>query len=318
MELSNKVILVTGGAGFIGSHLVDRLLKENPYRVIVLDNLCLGKLDNLSDSINKIDVEIGDATNFGVVRDIIEKYRIDIVFNLACDPLPKSLEKPEECFKNNVDITFNLCNLLRKRVFKYLVQFSSSEAYGTCMDSPMTEEHPLKPITPYAASKVAGDHLVQSYFNTFLCNCRIIRPFNAYGPRQNEGQYAGVIPVTIKRILNGEEPIIYGDGLQTRDFTYVTDVASATVEICKTEKSMGEVFNVCSEYTLTITKLVNTISSLMKYSGRKKYLHRRAGDVDNLIGSMSKAKKIADIPKFLDLEIGLKNTIDWYKDYDKS
>ena len=206
--INEQNILVTGGAGFIGSHLVDALIEERPKNLVVVDNLFLGKRDNLEDAIrnySNLHFFIEDAGNVQVMKDILDEYDIDVVFNLAVIPLPKSLEDPAWAIAENIKITTNICELGRVGYYKQLIHFSSSEAYGTAIKVPMTEEHPYVPSTPYAASKVASDYIALSYFTTFGVKVIIVRPFNNYGPRQNEGSYAGIIPIVIKKVNKGKE-----------------------------------------------------------------------------------------------------------------
>jgi UDP-glucose 4-epimerase len=164
-----------------------------------------------------------DVTNYENMRSIMEEEGVEVVFNLAIVPLPVSIEKPKWTYEHNVAITSTYCELLRNDFFKTLMNFSSSEAYGTYISAPMEENHPLNPMTPYAASKAAADCLLLSYCRTFGVDTSIIRPFNNYGPRQNDKSYAAVIPITIKRILSGDAPVIQWDGEQSRDFICVTD-----------------------------------------------------------------------------------------------
>jgi len=177
----------------------------------------------------------------------------------------------------------------------------------------MPEDHPLRPTTPYGASKIASDHLVLSYYKTFSVDVSIVRPFNTYGPRQNKGTYAGVIPLTIKRILKDESPVIYGDGLQTRDYTYVTDVADAVVEVYHKKSTRGKVLNIASTRETRIKDLVSKIARLMNCRKPIVYDKPRPGDVRRFIGSNSLAKKLIDYKPKVDFETGLGLTIDWYR-----
>src|SRR5438067_675987 len=176
--------MVTGGAGFIGSHLCDRLAKERPSRLVIVDDFSLGKMSNIrplrEDS--RVKIYRRDTRSYGGLERILEDEKIDVVFNLAVIPLPMSLELPLQTVLTNVTITTNVCELLRKRKFQALVHCSSSEAYGTALYVPMDEEHPEKPLTPYAASKIACDQIAVSYFKTFNLDIAIARPFNSYGP----------------------------------------------------------------------------------------------------------------------------------------
>jgi UDP-glucose 4-epimerase len=310
---------VTGGAGFIGSHLVDRLIMEQPARLVVVDNFFLGadKIRNLSDAkraFPSLKVCRQDASKLQAMKKILKEEEIDVVFNLAVICLPASLIKPKWVYVVNVTITSTLCELLRQDCFDTLVHFSSSEAYGTAKQVPMDESHPLNPSTPYGASKTASDHLVLSYHKTFGIDASIIRPFNNYGPRQNEGTYAGVIPLTVKRILKGESPVIYGDGLQTRDYTYVTDTADAAVKAYYTKSTRGMVMNIASGRETNINDLICKIAEIMKCKKPIIYDKPRLGDVRRFVGSNSLAKKLINYEPKVSFEEGLRHTIDWYRD----
>jgi UDP-glucose 4-epimerase len=318
MNLNNKSILVAGGAGFIGSHLVDRLIDEKPENLVVVDNFYLGedKIRNLSSAKSRfpsLKVYREDAAKMRLMKKNLKNESIEVVFNLAAICLPASLIKPKWTYDTNVAIVSNLCELLRKDYFKTLIHFSSSEAYGDAEQVPMDESHPLKPTTPYGASKIASDHLILSYYNTFDIDVSIVRPFNTYGPRQNEGTYAGVIPLTIRRILRGESPVIYGDGLQTRDYTYVTDVADAAVKVYQAKSTRGKVLNIASAKEISIKDLNSKIAKLMNCKKPIIYDKPRPGDVRRFIGSNSLAKKIINYKPKVDFEEGLRHAINWYR-----
>ena len=315
MDLKNKSILVTGGAGFIGSHLVDALINESPSDIVVVDDMFLGKASNLEEAKkNFADLILykEDAGNFEIMKRIIEKHEIDIVFNLAVIPLPASLEIPKQSTDKNIEIVTTICELQRLGFFKTLIHFSSSEAYGSAQYEPMDEKHPLGPSTPYAASKAAGDIIVLSYYRTFNTDCAIIRPFNNYGPRQNEGTYAGVIPLTIKRILNDEAPVIYGDGRQTRDYIYVTETARTAIETYKNENTRGKVINIGSGKETSILTVVKLIVNLLNCDKEIKFEPPRPGDVRRHIANIYLAEDILGFKQKISFEEGMKTTMDWY------
>lgn len=316
-NLKNKSILVTGGAGFIGSHLVDRLITEDPEKIVVVDNLFLGKESNLTDAVKnfknfKIKIFRVDASDFDKMNEILRTENVDVVFNLAVIPLPTSLIKPEWTVNVNIKITTILCELLREEAFETLIHCSSSEAYGSAEYVPMDEKHPLNTTTPYAASKAAGDLIVQSYYRTFGIDTSIIRPFNNYGPRQNERAYAGVIPTTIRRILDKQTPVIFGDGEQTRDYIYVTDTANAMVEMYKNKNTRGKIVNVGSGKEISIINLINMICRLMNYDKAPVHKAPRIGDVQKHCADISLAKDLLDFKPRIDFEDGIKKTIEWY------
>ena len=316
MTLKNKSVIVTGGAGFIGSHLVDQIIEQKPEKIMVLDNFFLGNMKNLTQAKKKIpSLEIlnKDITDFKALKKILGNNSFDAVFNLAIVPLPASLEKPEWTYQQNAKMTLNLCELMRDGYFSTLVQCSSSEVYGSALYVPMDESHPLRTRTPYAASKAASDCLAISYYETFGLDITIPRPFNNYGPRQNEDNYAGVVPITIRRILNKEAPIIYGDGNQTRDYIFVMDTAKAIIDIYLSKNTRGKVINIASNKEISIKNLINLIRKLMNYEVEAKYEPERPGDVRRHKADISLAKKIINFRPQTDLEEGLKRTISYFR-----
>ncbi|MDV2482614.1 NAD-dependent epimerase/dehydratase family protein [Methanoculleus sp. Wushi-C6] len=318
MSLKNRSILITGGAGFIGSHLVDALVREEPENLVVVDNLYLGKDENLADA-QKLDPSLKiyhqDSSDYNAMKTLMEAEGIDVVFDLAVIPLPACLENPVWTFRHNTDLALCMAELARHDVFKTLIHFSSSEAYGSSIYAPMDEKHPLNGTTPYAASKAAADLMICSYCRTFGIEAAIIRPFNNYGPRQNERSYAGVIPLTIKRILGGEAPIIYGDGQQTRDYLYVTDTAQAAIDIYNTPQTRSKVLNVASGKEVSIEYIIGFIA---RYMGCKKnivYQPERPGDVRRHIANVFLAQDMIGFKVKIDFDEGLARTIDWYVSY---
>ena len=319
MKIEDEAIMVTGGAGFIGSHLVDQLIDEMPRSIIVVDNLFLGREVNLVSAYSRIEDALifykQDASDFDAMKPLFEKHDVKAVFNLAVLPLPCSLEKPKFCSDVNMQIVSTLCELQRLGHFETLIQFSSSEAYGSARYKPMDEAHPLGPSTPYSASKAGGDLLALSYHRCFGTDVSVVRPFNNYGPRQNEGSYAGIIPITIRRILTGASPILYGDGMQTRDLVYVGETARMAVEVCKQNgKTRGAALNVCSGQEVAMIDLVKLIMKYMNYKGEIVFQPERAGDVKRHVGNPFLAEDILGFHYDMPFEKGLKLTVDWYLD----
>jgi UDP-glucose 4-epimerase len=313
MEMKNKKVMVVGGAGFIGSHLVDALIEEGAI-VCVVDNLFLGKADNVNPSAVFAYV---DACNFSQLISVVKSFRPDLIYNLAVKPLPHSLKNPVGNIECNIKIVQNLCEVVRGSSCNQLIQFSSSEVYGSAQYEPMCENHPWKASTPYAASKAAGDMICLSYVRTFGCNISILRPFNNYGPRQNAGSYAGIIPLTIERIKKGENPIIYGDGEQTRDYIYVEDTARAAMMMGKRDDLAGEVFNIASGHDYSVNWLVQEIMSLMEEQNYPdmhpiKMESARPGDIRRHIANVLKAKDVLGFEHTTPMDEGLRKTVKWY------
>lgn len=316
MSLKNKSVLVSGGAGFIGSHLVDRLVKEEPENLVVADNFFLGNKSNLQEAKQNypnLKIYNQDVTDYEKMSLILRDESIDVIFNLAIVPLPVSIDKPKWTYEHNVAITSSYCELLRNDLFETLINYSSSESYGTCMYEPMDENHPLNPMTPYAASKASADHLLLSYYRTFGIDASIIRPFNNFGPRQNDKSYAAVIPLTINRILSGEAPVIYWDGEQSRDFIYVTNTADAAIEIYNHKSTRGQVLNIASGNDTTINTIVRTIAKLLNCDKPIIYEEKRVGDVRRHIANTFLAQDLVNFKPKVGLEEGLGYTVEWYK-----
>src|SRR5947209_18570670 len=265
--IKGKHVLVTGGAGFIGSHLVDSLVSEGARRLTVVDNFFLGSptnIDYVRRQMPYVQIVAVDASDEQALRKLFAQLGlVDVVFDLAVIPLPTSLERPQFCFETNVRITSVLCELLREGRFETLVHFSSSEAYGSARTIPMAEDHPLEPLTPYAASKAASDHLVRTYVTTFGVDALVVRPFNNYGPRQNDQQYAGVIPIMLRCAFERRVFALLGDGQQTRDYIYVTDTARAALDLYSCVQARGQVVNIGSGQEISVLDLKTRLEQIL-------------------------------------------------------
>jgi len=314
MSMKNKSVLVTGGAGFIGSHLVDRILEEEPEKLIIIDNFFLGKHRNIEQAMKNDNVKLyyQDVSHYEKMLNIFEIENVDVVFNLAVVPLLTSHELPKITCEDNIAITLTVLELLRKNYYDTLIHCSSSEACGSAKKVPMDENHPLNPTTPYAASKAASDLLVKSYINTFGIDTSIARPFNNYGPRQNEGSYAGVIPITIKKILLQKAPIVHGDGLQTRDYIYVKDTVDGFIKIYNNKNTRGRIINLATGEEITILKMIQTIANEMDYKGKFNFQKRRTADVRRHRGDINLARQLIDFKPKTSFEEGIKKTVEWY------
>src|SRR5205085_8002057 len=238
---------------------------------------------------------------------------VDVVFDLAVIPLPTSLERPLFCFETNVRITSVLCELLREGCFETLVHFSSSEAYGSARSVPMSEDHPLEPLTPYAASKAASDHLVRTYAATFSVDALVVRPFNNYGPRQNDQQYAGIIPTMLRCAIEERVFTIFGDGLQTRDYIYVTDTARAALDLYKCPQARGRVVNIGSGQEISMVELKTKIERILDRTIPTQQHDRRPGDVDRHRADISLLKSLIEFEPQVSIDEGLTRTVEFYR-----
>lgn len=318
-QIKGKNVLVTGGAGFIGSHLCDALLENEANKVVCVDNFFLGKMENIHEALahNNFEFYKDDCRQFGVMQSIIEKEEIEVIFNMATIALNYSFFNPFDAYLVNVQIANTLLELLKIGAYKTLIHTSSSEAYGTAQYSPMDENHPTDPTTPYAAGKAAADMMVHSFSKVLDLDISIIRPFNNYGPRQNaEGPLAGIIPVTAKRIKNGDKPVINGDGEQTRDFIYVKDTVRGLLLAYEKEESRGKIINLGSGRDMTMNSLLKGICDYMGYTGEWEHKEERTSDVRNLCANIDRARRVLEFEPQMSFEDGIKETLNWYKNND--
>lgn len=318
-KINGKSVLVTGGAGFIGSHLCDALLESGAGRVVCLDNFFLGKMENLTEAREHGNFVLyrDDARNFGVLQAIMEREQTEVVFNMATIALNYSFFNPFDAYMVNVEIANTLLELLKIGAFKTLIHTSSSEAYGTAQYSPMDENHPTDPTTPYAAGKAAADLMVHSFSKVLDLDIAVVRPFNNYGPRQNaEGPLAGIIPATAKRIKNGGKPVIQGDGEQTRDFVYVKDTVKGLLAAYEKEESRGQIINLGTGNDISMNSLLGEICNYMGYKGEWDHQPERTSDVKKLCADVTKAKRLLGYVPDTPFAAGLKETLDWYMNND--
>jgi UDP-glucose 4-epimerase len=316
LDISGRRVVVMGGAGFIGSHLTDALLAAGCARVAVVDNFFLGKLENLEHAHQEGDrfhLYREDAAERTAMEAVIAAERPDIVFNLATKALLYSFFNPAGACKVNLDIALVLGDLLRRRAYGRLVHVSTSEVYGTAVTVPMDEDHPLLAETSYAAGKAAADLLLSSYVNMFNIDVTVVRPFNNYGPRQNDGALAAVVPLTIKRILSGQPPVIQGDGLQTRDFIYVTDTVRGLLQVAKSDGTRGQIYNLASGRETSIKSIVEGVCQILGYKGAIETQPARTADVRRHLAGNEKIRKVIGDLALTPLEDGLVKTVQWYR-----
>lgn len=311
--IENKNILVTGGAGFIGSHLVDRLIAEKANKVIAMDSMFLGSESNLESATKQGAHLIKDDIEFkSSLEYVLNSEKIDIVFNCATKALNYSFVNPSNAFNTNVNGILNLLELQRAGLFETLCHFSTSEVYGTAVYEPMDELHPKNPTTLYAAGKASADLALESYVKMFDLDSFIMRPFNNYGPRQNyKGYMAGIIPITAYKILSNQKPEIHGDGLQSRDFIYVDDTIDAITKSF-TLMQKGDSINISTDNSINIKKLIEKIAVYFDYKGPIDSKPERGADVLCHHASNKKIKMLIDY-NLTDFDDGLHKTLSWYK-----
>ncbi|MEM3406955.1 MAG: SDR family oxidoreductase [Nitrososphaerota archaeon] len=308
--MKEEKILVTGGAGFIGSHLVDELINRG-YEVIVLDNFYSGKIGNLRKNLKNKNFKLikGDVRNIKDVKKAIKN--VNAIFHLAAIvSVPLSIKNPILVNEVNVIGSLNVLKIAIEENVDKFIYVSSCAVYGEAENLPIKEEDKLNPLSPYASSKISVEYYCKVFYKAYGLKTICLRYFNVYGPRQKTGEYAGVIPIFIQRIKNDKPPIIYGDGKQTRDFVYVKDVVDASIKALEKEEAIGEIFNIGSGEAITINQLAET---LLKILGKEKlkpiYEKERVGDIKNSYANIDKAKKILGYePKYTIID-GLKEML---------
>ena len=303
--------VVTGGAGFIGSHLVEALVSRG-YQVTIIDDLSTGKKQNVGKLLgDKVDLIQASVTDPSLLTRLFQN--IDYVFHLAALPsVPRSIEAPLASHQVNITGTLNVLVSARDNGVSKVVYASSSAVYGDTPLLPKREDMTPNPQSPYAVTKVSGEYYCKVFQTVYGLDTVCLRYFNVYGPRQDpDSQYAAVIPRFISRALEGNPPIIFGDGEQTRDFTFVRDAVEAN--ILAAESDATGVFNIGSRSRTTINELAKLIARLLATGVKPIYQEPRAGDIRHSLADISKARQIGYNPKY-SLEEGLKETIrEWHQ-----
>lgn len=305
-ELANY--LVTGGAGFIGSHISAELLTRG-HRVRVVDNFATGFERNLRQGVEFVKGDLADA---GVASDVAAG--MDVVVHQAAIPsVPRSVDKPMESHRANVDATLNLLIASRDAGVKRLVFAGSSSVYGDTAVLPKTESMPTNPLSPYALQKLTGELYGQMFTRLYGFETVTTRYFNVFGPRQDPGSpYSGVISLFIKALHTGSRPIIHGDGEQTRDFTYVANVVDGVLRAAETPGVGGEVFNIATNGRVSLNQLLATLKAIVGSTVEPIYKEARRGDVRDSQADISKAARRLGYRPIVGLEQGLRETVKWF------
>jgi len=299
--------LVTGGAGFIGSHITHALLKQNA-GVRILDNFSSGNRENLK----RLDVEIieGDLRDASCVTEAVRG--VNIIFHEAAFvSVPESMEKPQECFDVNVTGTSVLLEAARKAGVRRVVVASSAAVYGDSTAMPLVEDTPLKQLSPYATSKRINEMYAELFTNHFELEVVALRYFNVYGPRQRpDSMYAAAVPIFIRRMLDGKPITIYGDGGQTRDLVNVRDVVQANLLASRHPSAPGQIFNVCTGVETRLLDLLDILYKIFPNAPKHVHAEPRAGDIYRSIGSPSKAMNVLEFRPQVTLAEGIKEAVE--------
>jgi len=304
-------ILVTGGAGFIGSHLTERLI-ELGHEVTVLDDLSTGREENLAHLHGRFRFVKGSITDLGLLRELMPG--IEVVFHQAAlGSVPRSVEDPMTTHEVNITGAFNVLLAAKEAGVERVVYAASSSAYGDTPTLPKVETMLPQPLSPYAVSKLVGEYYCQVFTRVYGLPTVSLRYFNVFGPRQNpHSQYAAVIPKFVTAALKGEPLTVYGDGEQSRDFTYIENVVQANLLAMQSEAAVGKVYNVACGGRYTLNELIRQLRKVMDKHLEVQYLPPRAGDVRHSMASIEAAQHDLGYRVLVDFEEGLRRTVEWY------
>jgi nucleoside-diphosphate-sugar epimerase len=306
--------LITGIAGFIGSALARAVLAQGD-NVRGIDNLSTGKRENIAEILDHIDFRVADLLDAQAMHDACQG--ADYVFHEAALPsVPKSVLDPVASNRANVDGTLNLLVAARDAKVKRVVYAASSSAYGDTPTLPKREDMTPNPISPYAVAKLAGEQYMRSFFRCYGLETVCLRYFNIFGPRQDpSSQYSGVLAKFTMQMLKGEQPTIFGDGAQSRDFNYIDNAVQANLLACKApaSKVAGKVFNCATGKRTDLNETFQILKKLTGYKGDVKYGPERGGDIKHSLADLSQAEKHFGYKPLVDFEEGLRRTVEWYK-----
>ena len=305
--------LVTGGAGFIGSNIVKKLL-ENGKSVRVLDNLSTGKIENIKPFLEKIDFINGDFTDLDVAKKAVSG--IDYVLHQgAIASVQRSIDDPIKTNNTNVLGTLNMLVASRDAGVKRFVYAASSAVYGDSPVMPKVETVNVAPRSPYGIQKLAAENYVQNFYSIYGLETVCLRYFNVFGPNQDpQSPYSAVIPLFIKKMLKGESPIIYGDGKTSRDFTYVNNNVDANLKACGASKEyLGQSINIACNIEISLNQLVEKINNVLGTNIKPIYEPERKGDIKHSLADIGKAKKLLGYEPIVDFDSGLEKTIEFYR-----
>ncbi|HET6670169.1 MAG TPA: SDR family oxidoreductase [Pyrinomonadaceae bacterium] len=312
MALSG-IALVTGGAGFIGSHIAAALV-ANGARVRIIDDLSTGYRENVQDAGAAIDFVHASVADESALRKALED--VELVFHEAAIPsVPRSVENPRQTHIASVDSTFSLLLAAREMKVRRIVYAASSSAYGDQPTLPKVEDMLPVPLSPYAVAKLVGEYYCQVFTRVYGLETVSLRYFNVFGPRQDpSSQYSGVISRFIAALLSGAQPVIFGNGEQSRDFTYITNVVEANLKAAETTKGIGAIINVANGARITLNELLKEVQQLTgKTDVSVDYQPPRAGDVLHSLADITRARELLDFEPRVGLREGLELTIDWWK-----
>jgi UDP-glucose 4-epimerase len=314
--------LVTGGAVFIGSHLVEELLRRGQ-RVRIADNFITGKRENIEAALEQARQSVpnaappelinGDLADEGVAREAVAG--VEYVLHQAAIPsVPRSVKDPITSNRANIDATLNVLVAARDAGVKRVVYAGSSSAYGDTPTLPKREDMPTNPLSPYALQKLVGEQYMQLFTRLYGLETATIRYFNVFGPRQDPSSaYSGVISRFLLALTDGDQPVIYGDGEQTRDFTYVANVVDGVLRATQAPLAVGEVMNVATGGRISLNQLLQTLQKLTGNTAAARYEDGRAGDVRDSQADISKAARILDYRPLVELDAGLERTLAWFQ-----
>jgi len=311
MALSG-IALVTGGAGFIGSHIASALASSGA-RVRVIDDLSTGYRENIAD-IQGVDFVQGSLADDASLQKALEG--VELVFHEAAIPsVPRSVEDPRQTHIASVESTFSLLLAARDRKVRRVVYAASSSAYGDQPTLPKVETMLPEPLSPYAVAKLVGEHYCQVFTRVYGLETVSLRYFNVFGPRQDpSSQYSGVVSRFISDLLGGQQPVIYGDGEQSRDFTYIDNVVDANLKAAESTQGIGEVINIANGERISLNQLLSELISLTGKTGVvADYQEPRAGDVKHSLADITRARTLLGYEPRVNLRSGLQLTIDWWK-----